>query len=179
MKGDRLDRAIDQVSARMVAVLDDDGMTLRIVSALPERTPGWRWLVPQFAAIGAIVLAVLVWTTGERSTPATLPSSNGARMDVLAIVVSANEPGTALGALPLKPQELQERQEPREPRARADLLPAPDHERALPALEAFSSLSVPGAQTRDIALPAAIGLATIEIAALKLTAESVTTEKEE
>lgn len=178
MKGNRLDLAIDQVAARMVAVLDDDGMTLRIVSALPERTSGWRWLLPQLAAIGAIVLAALVWTTRQSTAPAmaALPSSATAPIIELASAAAAREPGTAVRTMPLERVELLG---PLEPRAARVPAASGDHERALPALEAFSSLSVTAAQTSDIALPEAIGLASIEIADLKLTAESFTTQKEE
>jgi hypothetical protein len=170
----RLDAAIDHVAARMVAVLDDDEMTLRIMSALPERTSGLRWLVPQSAAIGAIVLAVLVWTTRQSPAPAVaaLPSSQVAPIIELARGVAAREPGTAVRTMSLEPLERRELMERRE-------VPSGDHERALPALAAFSSLSVVEAQTSDIALPEAIGLAAIEIADLKLTAESFTTQKEE
>lgn len=169
----RLDAAIDHVAARMVAVLDDDEMTVRIVSALPERTSGLRWLVPQLAAIGAIVLAALVWTTRQSTAPAVvaLPSSEVVPIIELASAVAAREPGT-VRTMPLEPLQRPEPMERRE-------VPSGDHERALPALEAFSRLSVVEAQTSDIALPEAIGLAAIEIADLKLTAESFTTQKEE
>jgi hypothetical protein len=173
MKVDRLDAAIDHVAARMVAVPDDDEMTRRIVSALPERTSGWRWLVPQLAAIGAIVLAALVWTTRQSTPPAVaaLPSSGVSPTIELASAV-AREPGTAVRTMPLERLELLERMEPAVPVASVD------HERALPALEASSSLSVPDAQTSEIALPEAIGLAAIEIADLKLTAESFSQKEE-
>ena len=168
----RLDAAIDQVAARMVAVLDDDEMALRIVGALPERTSGWRWLIPQLAAIGAIVLVALAWTTRQSTVPAmaALPFSEVAPMIELARAVAAREPGTAIGTMPLERVEHLERLE---------RLLERDHERALPALEAISILSVADAETSDIALPAALGLASIEIADLKLTAESFTTQKEE
>src|SRR5688572_29320971 len=127
---DRLDAAIDQVAARLVAVPDDGEMTLRIVSALPERTSRLRWLVPQLAAIGALAIAALVWTTRNSTTPAiaTLSSSNGMPVTVLANTVLPSEPGTALRTTPL------ERLEPLEP---LEPLPERDHERALPAIEAL------------------------------------------
>ena len=171
-KVDRLDDAIDQVASRLVAVPDDGEMTPRIVSALPERTSRLRWLIPQFAAIGALAIAAFMWTTRDNTAPAmaTVPSSNGVPLAVLANAVAANEPGTALRTMPLEPLEPLERLEPLSER---------DHERALPAIEALSVLSVAEADTTDIALPASIGLASIDIADLKLTAESFTTQKEE
>ena len=102
-KVDRLDTAIDHVASRMVAVPDDGEMTLRIVSALPERTSRLRWLIPQFAAIGVTVIVALVWTTRNESTSeiAMLPSSAGTSMIGLASPVAANEPGTPLRTMPL------------------------------------------------------------------------------
>ena len=172
---DRLDAAIDHVAARMVAVPDDAEMTLRIVTALPERTSRLRWLIPQFAAIGALVIAAIMWTTRHDRTPeiAVLPSSAGAPIIDLANPVAANEPGTAVRTMPLARLEPLERMEPTVPVVSAD------HERALPAIDALGALSVADARTSEITLPAAIGLASIDIADLKLTAESFTTKKEE
>ena len=181
MKTDRdhLDAAIDRVAARMVAVPDAGEMTLRIVSALPERSSRLRWLMPQLAAIGAMAIAALVWATRNNTAPAlaTLPSTNIAPMTGLVIAVAADDPSreprrdvavAASGRLGgrLDPMELAE-------------LTSADHERALPAIDALSVLFVTDAQTSDIALPAAIGLASLEVADLKLTAESFTTQKEE
>src|SRR5688500_1251470 len=153
---DRLAAAIDQVAARLVAVPDDGEMTLRIVSALPERPSRLRWLIPQFAAIGALAIAALVWTM-RNTSPAvtTLPASVAASITGLANGVAADEPGTALRTMPLERLEPLERMEPAVPKASGD------HERALPAIEALSVLSVAEAETTDIALPASIGLASI------------------
>jgi hypothetical protein len=172
---DRLDAAIDQVAARLVAVPDDGEMTLRIVSALPERTSRLRWLLPQFAAIGALAIAALVWTTRNSTAPAvtTLPSSAVASITGFANGVVADEPGTVLRTMSLERLELLGRMEPTVPEASGD------HERALPAIEALGVLSVAETETTEIALPASIGLASIDIADLKLTAESFTTQKEE
>ena len=171
---DRLDAAIDQVAARLVAVPDDGEMTLRIVSALPERTSRLRWLLPQFAAIGALAIAALVWTTRNSTAPAvtSLPSSAVASITGFANGVVADEPGTVLRTMSLERLELLGRMEPTVPESG-------DHERALPAIEALGVLSVAETETTEIALPASIGLASIDIADLKLTAESFTTQKEE
>ncbi len=166
---DRLDAAIDHTAARMVAVTDDPDMVTRIVSALPERPSRFGWLIPQLAAIGAMVIAAIVWTTrGDTPSIAALLSSDFPGMTGLATTAAAHRPRIAVGAAPVPRVEeltLQER------------LTA-DFDRSLPAIEVASSLSVADVQTRDIAMPAAIGLASIDIADLKLTAE-FTTQKEE
>jgi hypothetical protein len=182
---DPLDTAIDHVASRMVAVPDDTEMTLRIVSALPERTSRRRWLIPQFAAIGALVIA-LVWTTRNESTPeiAMLPSSAGTSIIGFASPVAADAPGTALRTMPLEsafargPAVAASGQGGGRTEATVPIVSV-DHERALPAINALSALSVTDARTSEIAMPAAIGLASIEIADLKLTAESFTPQKEE
>jgi hypothetical protein len=186
---DRLDAAIDQVAARMVAVPDERELTLRIVTALPERTSRLRWLMPQLAAIGAIVIAAIVWTTrNDRSSEISmLRSSAGRPMIGLASPVTANEPGTALRTMPLESayardhaRELRRdravaasgreggRLEPLEP-----LEPLEgDHERALPAIEAVSALVVSDLTPRALPATPALELAPIAISDLPLTAES-------
>lgn len=166
---DRLDAAIDHVAARMVAVPDDAEMTLRIVGALPERPSRWRWLVPQLAAIGAIVIAALVWTTRDDSTPAiaTLPSSAAATMSGLANVVAANEPGTALRTMPLERLEPLERLAPLEG----------DHERALLPIEAVAALVVPSMSPVEIPATELLTIPAIAVSDLPMTAESFSQQK--
>ena len=92
MNTDHLDSAIDQTAAGMVAVPDDPEMVARIVSALPERSARLGWLIPQFAALGAIVIAAVVWPTRERpALPAVLPSTQIAAA-ALPSVITAREP---------------------------------------------------------------------------------------
>jgi hypothetical protein len=168
---DRLDAAIDHVAARMVAVPGDDEMTVRIVSALPQRTPGLRWWVPQLAAIGAIVLAALVWTT-RQSIPLVvtpLPSSEVAPMIELASAV-AREPGTAVRTVPLEPLEHLE------PVERLDVVSI-DHERSLAPIEAAAALVVPPLAPTEIPATELLAIAPIEVGALPMTAESFSQRK--
>ena len=179
MTTDRLDSAIDQVAAQMVAVPDDGDLTLRIVSALPERTSRLRWLIPQLAAIGAIVIAVWVWTTRNESTPAIamLPSSAGTPMIALANPVAAHEPGTALRTMPL------ERLEPLEPLERLEGMEPPvsgaslDHERALLPIEAVAALVVPSVSPVEIPATELLTIAPIAIRDLPMTAEFFSPQK--
>ena len=159
---DRLDTAIDHVAARMVAVQDDPDMTLRIVSALPERSSRLGWLVPQFAAFGAIVIAAVVWSMRERPAivPQLLPSTEIAAVTAFPRV-TAREPATVPGTVPVEPVE------PLEPLELLD----PDFERALPSLE----LSAIGAES--LPAVAALTLAPLEIGELPLTAETISPNK--
>ena len=165
---DRLDTAIDQVASRMVAVPDDGEMTLRIVTALPERTSRLRWLIPRLAAIGAIVIGAFVWMTRHAIAPAggTLPSSNVARVTSLANAVAANEPGTAARTILVERLEPLERLEP------AVELANVDHERALSPIEAVSALVVSDLAPPELPATPALELAPIAITDLPLTAES-------
>ena len=166
---DHLDAAIDRVVARMVAVPDDGELTLRIVSALPERTSRLRWLIPQLAAIGAIVIAALVWTTRNESTPAIamLPSSAGTPMIALANPVAAHEPGIALRTMPLEPLAPLERLESLEG----------DYERALSPIEAVAALVVRSLSPVEISATELLTIAPIEISDLPMTAESFSQQK--
>ena len=191
---DRLDTAIDHVASRMVAVPDDGEMTLRIVSALPERTSRLRWLIPQLAAIGAIVIAALFWTARSNTPPAlaTLPTLDGARMNGLANAVAANEPGTALRTMPLEPLEsASARNDSRE--LRRDLAVAAvgrvggplepleplegDHERALVPIEAVAALVVPSMSPVEIPAAELLTIAPIAVSDLPMTAESFSQQK--
>ena len=168
-KVERLDTAIDHVAARMVAVPDDGEMTRRIVSALPERTSRLRWLIPQFAAIGAIVIAALAWPTRNESTAdiAMRPSSAGASMIGLANPVAADAPGTALRTTPLEPLEPLEALEPLEG----------DHERALLPIDAVAALVVPSMSPVEIPATELLTIAPIAVSDLPMTAESFSQQK--
>jgi hypothetical protein len=161
---DQLDAAIDQVAARMVAVPDDPDLTLRIVSALPERSSRLGWLIPQLTALGLLAVAAVLWSMrGQPVAPTVLRSTGIAAIAAFpSVTARAPERGTpvrTVGTQPSEPPEL-------------PALPELDFDRALPALE----LSVIGPQ----ALPAteALMLAPIEISALPLTAETTSSKFE-
>ena len=166
-RNDLLDAAIDQVAARMVAVQDDPDMTLRIVGALPARSSRLGWLIPQFAALGALVVAAVLWSTRDQpATPIVLPST-----EIAAVAAFPNaterEPGTrtlgTLRTLGTQPSEPAEPSEPSEPLA--------DFARSLPALE----LSAIGPQALPVAEP--LTLEPIEIGELPLTATTISLNK--
>lgn len=159
---DRLDQAVDRTARRMVAVPDDPEMLTRIVSALPDRSSRLRWLIPQFAALSALALAAVLWSTREQpAAPAVLSST-----EIGAVAafpgVTPREPRTLREPSTLRTQPA----EPAEPPELAEPLSI-DFDRALPALE----LSAIGPQ----ALPAveALTLAPIEIGELPLTGDTV------
>ena len=157
---DHVDIAIDQVTARMVQVREDEDLALRIAAALPQRSSRFSWLIPQFAAIAAFAIAAVVWTTRE-TAPSLLPSSEVAAMAGIPGRVAAIAPGTAVRTLPLEPLE------PLEP-----LDGVPDHEYSLPAIDAMTTLAVSDLAPGELPATPALMLAPIEIADLPLTAES-------
>lgn len=175
---DRLDTAIDQVTARMVQVRDDEELALRIASALPDRSSRFSWLMPQFAAIAAFAIAAGVWMLRDSSTPllSPLPSS-----DVVAVIgvpntVVAVEPGTALRTQSasarhisgeLRRDRLLEPLEPMEPLG----VDGPDFDRSLPAIEAMSAMVMSDVGPGELPASPALVLALIEIADLPMTAE--------
>lgn len=153
----KLDTAIDQVARRLVAVPDDAELAARIVASLPERSPRWWWLMPQFAALGAIVLAVAVWASRDRDVPALEPLV--ARMEAL-IAVSPT-------VIELKPELPRTRLlEPLEP---LEALGSVDFDRSLSPVAAPSPLDVPALQTEDITAPEPLHIAPIELADLPLS----------
>ena len=158
-----LDTAIDHVAARMVAVPDDPEMVTRIVHALPDRSSRLGWLIPQLAALSAIVLAAVVWSIREQPATPVLPSGEIAAWAVPSIVV-AHDPGTfrTLGTLRTQPSEPAEPPEP--PEAREAL--AIDFDRSLPPLE-VAALTLAPIEV----------LAPIEIGELPLTAETISSNK--
>lgn len=177
---DRLDAAIDQVTARMVQVRDDEELALRIASALPERSSRFGWLIPQFAAIAAFAIAAVVWTMREPATPSLSPLPSADVVAVMAVpnTVAAVEPGTALRTLPLESAFARAGElrwdkplEPLEPLDPVNPLGG-DHERSLPPIEAMSAIVMNDVAPGELPASAALMLAPIEIADLPMTAES-------
>lgn len=165
------DAAIDQVARQMVAVPDDPEMVARIVSALPERSSRLGWLIPQFAALGAIVIAAVVWSTRERpASTVVLPSTQVATATALPRVITPRtpgtprEPGTVVRTQPL------ERLEPMEPLEPLGL--GSDFDRSLPSLEIVDSLMVSDLTPVELPASPALELAPIGVTDLPLTAES-------
>ena len=154
-----LSDAIDQTAARMLAVADDPELATRIVAALPERSSRRGWLIPQFAALGAIVIAAVIWSTRERpEVPALLPSTEMATVMALPGGIAPREPGT-----PVTPPL--ERREPLEPLEALEPFDS-DFDRSLPALEVAALTEV-----------APLTLAPIEIGELPLMAETLSPNK--
>ena len=169
---DRLDTAINHVTARMVRVRDNEDLALRIASALPERSSRLGWLLPQFAAIAAFAIAAVVWTMRDTMTPSVLPSSDVVAVRSVPHTVSAVEPGTAFRTLPLESAfarpnsgELR-RDRPLEP------LDGADFERSLAPIEAMSAIVMNDVAPGELPASAALTLAPIEITDLPMTAES-------
>jgi hypothetical protein len=159
---DPIDTAIDQVSARMVQVREDEDLALRIAAALPARSTRFSWLIPQFAAIAAFAIAAVVWTMRDPAPTSLLPSSEVAALVVVPSTVAAIAPGTGIRTMPLEPLEHLELLEPLDG----------DHERSLPAIDALAALVVSDVTPDALPGSPALTLAPIEIADLPMTAES-------
>ena len=156
-----LDRAIDHVASRMVAVPDDPDMALRIAATLPDRSSRLGWLMPQFAAFGALAIAIAVWAMREQPASRTVLPSTPMVAVALPAEASAAKPAAEPPSVRTRPLEFL---------APLELLER-DFERALPALE----LSAIG----PAALPAteALTVEPIEIGELPLTAETISANK--
>lgn len=157
---DRLDAAIDHVAKRLVAVPGREAdLTQQIIRALPDRSSRHRWLIPQFVALGTILAAVVLWTTRDRSMPATAMSSS-AFMPMAPFATTANPqllwPGT-------QPSERLEPLDPLEPLERTDGLTSVDFDRALTPITPMNALSLSELSLIAIAPPASIEPAAIEI----------------
>jgi hypothetical protein len=177
-KLDRLDTAIDQVTARMVQVRDGEELALRIARALPERSSRFSWLIPQFAAIAAVAIAAGVWMLRDTSTPSLspLPSSDVVAVIAVPNTVAAVEPGTALRTKPLETASARHisgglrrdrRLEPLEP-----VMGGADHERSLAPIAPMPALVVSDVAPGELAPTPELLLAPLVIADLPLTAES-------
>jgi hypothetical protein len=172
---DRLDAAIDQVARSLVDVRENADLAQRIAAALPERSaPRWWWLMPQLAALGLAVAAVLVWTPRSHPpAPGVLPASAPAGLATLPEAVLASEPGTAVRTpvrtavrTPFEPVEL-------------SVVEFPDHERSLPAVAGPEAIAL--GDLTPSALPATESLTLPSIAPveLALTTEQFLISKEE
>lgn len=159
--GDPLDQAIDQTAARMVTVADDPDLVMRIVGLLPARSSRLGWLMPQVAAVSAVALVAILWSTRQRpAMPPLLPSIEITAVAALPRALARN-PGTAMRPMPVERLESLERLEP-----------SSDFDRSLPAIAPVAALAMGEVQTRDLEPPAPIGIASIDIADLKMTAET-------
>lgn len=180
---DHLDAAIDHVAKRLVAVPGNEAeLTQQIISVLPDRSSRLRWLIPQFVALGAIVIAAFAWTTRDESpTQASRPSGHQAigpsgPQGPVATIVSAS-PLAPLSPLAssmtnqnpffrTQPSEPSEPQEPPEP-----LRESSDFDNSLPPIAPMNALALSDVTLRAIEAPAAIELAPIEISEIPTPAD--------
>ena len=159
-----LDRAIDQVAARLTAVPKNDAvLSERIISSLPDRPSRLRWWIPQFAALGIIAVATLTWIRKpDAPRDSVLPSAAFTVVAAFIGPATADAPGAAAAHAAAPLQVL----EPLKP-----LGAGIDFERALPAIAAMPSLSLSEVSPSVIVEPSAIELAPIEITDITVTAE--------
>ena len=172
---DRLDAAIDDVAKRLVAVPGNEAeLTQHIISALPDRSSRLRGLIPQFVALGAIVIAAFAWTLRHQSLTRA-PKSSGPQV----LVATTSVPSSTLA--PLSPfattkapnralrTELLEPLAPLEPLE--PLRESLDFEHSLSPIAPVNALALSDMSLSAIAAPAAIDLAPIEIRDIPTMAE--------
>jgi hypothetical protein len=174
---DPIDTAIDQVTARMVQVREDEDLALRIAAALPARSTRFSWLIPQFAAIAAFAIAAVVWTMREPAPTSLLPSSDVVAVIAVPNTVVAREPGTALRTQPLESAFARHnsgelRRDGLENLESVEPVDGPDFERSLAPIAAMSALVMRDMEPGALPGAPALTLAPIEIADLPMTAES-------
>jgi hypothetical protein len=169
-KVDRLDTAIDQVSARMVQVRDDEDLALRIASALPERHTWLGWLshswAPRLAMIAMVVAAGLVWGNHGQieNAPIEPPLASVQPTTALAPLVASVRDAEPNRTMPLKHLEPMEPMEPMEF--------VNDFERSLDAIAAPDALVLQSLAPPSLPEDAPLTLEPLVIADLPLTAET-------
>ncbi len=180
---DRLDDAIDRVTARMTVVEEDAGLAGRIVSSLPERSV---WL-PQvwiarfaFGALAALTVAVVLRPFDDGATGVG-PAKAGHHGDNATAAepghhsdsATAPEPGhRTAGIGPAKAGHHSASVESAFRRTGSGtMVDRPDHEFSLPAIEAVAALAVEALTPTELASEPAVELEPLVIADLPLTAE--------
>jgi hypothetical protein len=164
---DRLDDAIDRVTARLTHVDEDPIFVSRVVAALPERVSWLGWLfhawAPRLAMMAIVVGAA---TLVSRRGPAPIaPETNAPIVAVSPVtppaeLVAAVAPA-AVSTWPLERLEPLERMEPLRH----------DHERSLAGIEAPAALAMQSLAPADLPADEGLSLAPLAIADLPMTAE--------
>ncbi len=171
-KVDQLDQAIDHVAARLTHVTDDEGLALRIIETLPERS-GWslHWLMPRvaFTALLAVATAYVVLRPFDDRSPTVLRTENASEPTVAASPIverPANDSRTNVEPTLFVRRTAAERS-PNESRT------IEDHERSLDALEGPAALSLMTLGPSDLPSQGALIVEPLAIADLPLTAEPI------
>src|SRR5436190_5678542 len=172
MMRDRLEDAIDQVSAQMTRVAENDAFAARILASLPERSTWFGWLMhswaPRLAMIAIVVTVGIVW--GNRRPrpipPVASPLASRAtvsRPTVLVAAIRELEPNRTKPVEPLEPVE------PVEPLELASV----DHDRSLPSIAAVATLSIEPLAPVSLPEDTPLTVTPLAIAELPLTAETI------
>ena len=167
MKHDHLDDAIDAVAARLTKVSDDDGLSARILAALPDRAPIYWW-APRLAitsvlAIGALLVVLRPFS--ERSTDVLRTGVISSAAVELAAAVPEHRT-TVEAALIVRRTIVEPPQNDRG----TDVV---DFDRSLPAIVAMNTLQLDSLTPSALPEDAPLTLAPLAIADLPLTAESI------
>ena len=167
MTRDRLDDAIDQVSARLTQVERDDELAARIVARLPQRAGLLGWLLAGWAprlamaVLAAVAIAVVVRPFDTRSTD--FLRAEHPTVPIVELRASVEpEPNRTLPLEPLEPLE------PVEPSA---VPAATDHAFALAPVAAVAALEVGSLLPASLPEDSPLTLAPLAIADLPLSAD--------
>ena len=166
MKRDHLDEAIDYVATHLVRVEDNEGLSTRILSSLPDRSPwslhSWMPRLAMTAAIGIGVTFVVLRTFDDGST------------DVLRTEIASAplvEFRAAVDRTTVEP-ELSVRRTILE-RPSNDRRTSADHGRSLLALAPPAALSLAAVAPGDLPGQGALVVESLTIADLPLTADTI------
>ena len=165
---DRLDAAIDRVTARLTHVDDDPVFVSRVVFALPERVSWFGWLfhswAPRLAMIAVVVAAA---TLVYRSAPSPMAPAGNQPIAASPLAHAPAEFAVAVAPAAVRTLPL-ERLEPLEPLQP----PRSDHEFSLPAVDGPVALGIAPLEPKDLPAEEALSLAPLAIADLPMTAET-------
>jgi hypothetical protein len=171
MKRDQLDHAIDHVAARLTHVTDDEGLALRIATALPDRS-GWtpfmwvsRFAMGALATVAIATTYVVLQPFDERSTPVLRSAVLSSPTVELAARATVAEHRTDVEPAQIVRRTVVER-------SQNDRRTIEDFDRSLAAVAAPDALILESLSPEDLPAEDALAIAPLAIADLALTAES-------
>ena len=166
MKRDHLDEAIDHVATHLVRVEDNEGLSTRILSSLPDRSPwslhAWIPRLAMTASIGIGVTLVVLRMFDGRSTDVLRTESAGAPFVEFRAAVERTS---------VEPELIVRRTIVERPSN--DGRTSADHGRSLLALSPPAALALAAVAPGDLPGQGALVVEALTIADLPLTADTI------
>jgi hypothetical protein len=164
-----LNRAIDDVAARMTAGDAPAGLRARVLGRIGDRRPStWTWALKPVAALAALVLVGVTVQILRTSRPADRRDSPAAHLATATAPTTTGVAAATANVDRVSPPAPRVRPKPAPPRMSA--AEAAWHERAIPALDAIAALSI------DAIQPEALSIPQLEVKALATTPLVVATD---